>query len=188
MIPVRPAIHDRVAGRSCWSRALVRGFAVGGEMGPSTMFMLEAAPPGRRIFYASWQLASQNLGSLAYGLIGVFAGPHSFQAEPERLGLAHPLRARHPHCADRHLHSQPARRDAGARPNVVPAHAGAVVSIVLKDYWFSVLLGVALIAGGTITQYFLINMTPYAIRTLHLPDAAAMLGSISVGLTGAPAP
>ena len=49
---------------------LIQGFAVGGEMGPSTMFMIEAAPPGRRLFFSSWQLASQNLGSLAIGLVG----------------------------------------------------------------------------------------------------------------------
>ena len=39
---------------------LFQGFAVGGEMGPATMFMLESAPAGRRMFFASWQLASQN--------------------------------------------------------------------------------------------------------------------------------
>ena len=53
---------------------LMQGFAVGGEMGPATMFLLEAAPPNRRIFYGSWQLASQNLASLAYRPDRVFAG------------------------------------------------------------------------------------------------------------------
>jgi MFS transporter, MHS family, proline/betaine transporter len=48
---------------------LVQGFAIG-EMRPSTMFMLESAPAGRRMFYASWQLASQNLCSLLMDLIG----------------------------------------------------------------------------------------------------------------------
>lgn len=70
-------------------------------------------------------------------------------------------------------------------PHVVPANSRAVISVVLKENWVGVLVGVALIAGSTITQYFLINMAPYAIRTLHLPDAVAMLGAISVGLTGA---
>ncbi len=46
------------------------------------------------------------------------------------------------------------------------------------------LLGLALISGGTITQYFLITMTPYAIRTLHLPPSSAMLGRITLGITG----
>ena len=50
---------------------LCQGFAVGGEVGPATMFLLEAAPPGRRMLFASWQLASQNLGSLASGILGV---------------------------------------------------------------------------------------------------------------------
>src|SRR5271165_2454368 len=49
---------------------LLQGFAVGGEVGPATMFMLEAAPANRRMASSSWQLASQNLGSLAGGLIG----------------------------------------------------------------------------------------------------------------------
>ena len=34
------------------------------------MFLLEAAPANRRMFFSSWQFASQNLGALASGLIG----------------------------------------------------------------------------------------------------------------------
>ena len=49
---------------------LLQGFAVGGEVGPATMFLLEAAPANRRMFFSSWQFASQNLGALASGLIG----------------------------------------------------------------------------------------------------------------------
>jgi MFS family permease len=164
---------------------LLQGFAVGGEMGPSTMFMLEAAPPGRRIFYASWQLASQNLGSLAYGLAGFLLAVILSKQNLNDWGWRAPF-ALGILIAPIGLYIRNQLEETLAQePNAIPANSGAVISIVLKDYWFSVLLGVALIAGGTIMQYFLINMTPYAIRTLHLPDAAAMLGSISVGLTGA---
>jgi MFS family permease len=164
---------------------LVQGFAVGGEMGPSTMFMLEAAPPGRRIFYASWQLASQNLGSLAYGLIGFLLASALSKQNLNDWGWRLPF-ALGVLIAPIGIYIRNALEETLAQePNVVPANSGAIISIVLRDYWVGVLLGVALIAGGTITQYFLINMTPYAIRTLHLPDAAAMLGSISVGVTGA---
>jgi len=55
---------------------------------------------------------------------------------------------------------------------------------VLRASWTRVLLGLALISGGTITQYFLITMTPYAIRTLHLPPSTAMLGSVTLAITG----
>ena len=38
---------------------LVQGLALGGEVGPSTAFLIEIAPAGRRGLYGSWQLASQ---------------------------------------------------------------------------------------------------------------------------------
>ncbi len=66
-----------------------------------------------------------------------------------------------------------------------PAKSGAIISTVLRENGFGVLVSVALIAGSTIAQYFLVNMTPYAIRTLHLPEASAMLGMVTVGVTGA---
>lgn len=43
---------------------------------------------------------------------------------------------------------------------------------------------VGIISGGTITQYFLLTLTPYAIRTLQLPNSAAMLGAVTLGITG----
>src|SRR5262249_50722322 len=38
---------------------LIQGFALGGEVGPSTSYLLEAAPVGKRGQYATWQIASQ---------------------------------------------------------------------------------------------------------------------------------
>jgi MFS family permease len=49
---------------------LLQGFALGGEVGPSTAFLLEAAPPHRRGFYASFQAWTQDLSVLASGLVG----------------------------------------------------------------------------------------------------------------------
>src|SRR6266850_3015044 len=39
---------------------LLQGFALGGEVGPSTAFMAEAAPPHRRGLYISMQYATQD--------------------------------------------------------------------------------------------------------------------------------
>jgi MFS family permease len=50
---------------------LIQGFALGGEVGPSTALLVEAAPPGRRGLYASWQLASQGMAVTVGGVIGV---------------------------------------------------------------------------------------------------------------------
>ena len=48
---------------------LVQGLALGGEVGPSTAYLLEAAPRAHRGFVASWQIASQGCAALFAGLI-----------------------------------------------------------------------------------------------------------------------
>ena len=50
---------------------LVQGFALGGEIGPTTALLIEAAPPGQRGAYGAWQIASQGLAALSAGLIGL---------------------------------------------------------------------------------------------------------------------
>ena len=50
---------------------LIQGVSTGGEMGPATTYLLESAPPGRQFFFGSWQLASQNIGGIISGVIGV---------------------------------------------------------------------------------------------------------------------
>jgi MFS family permease len=50
---------------------LIQGFSAGGEMGPATTYLLETAPADRKCFFGSWQLASQNIGGIISGLVGV---------------------------------------------------------------------------------------------------------------------
>src|SRR5436190_2526636 len=50
---------------------MLQGFALGGEVGPTTAFLLEAAPPERRGFYTAFQAWTQDLSILASGLIGL---------------------------------------------------------------------------------------------------------------------
>lgn len=49
---------------------LVQGFAMGGEVGPSTAFLVEAAPPHRRGLYVSIQYMTQDVAVLAAGVAG----------------------------------------------------------------------------------------------------------------------
>jgi MFS family permease len=48
---------------------LIQGLALGGEVGPSTAYLLEAAPLHRRGFITSWQIASQGCAALFSGLL-----------------------------------------------------------------------------------------------------------------------
>ncbi len=49
---------------------LLQGFALGGEVGPSTAFLIEAAPPNRRGLYVGLQMATQDLAVLVAGIVG----------------------------------------------------------------------------------------------------------------------
>jgi MFS family permease len=163
---------------------LFQGFAVGGEVGPATMFLLEAAPPERRFLFASWQLASQNLSSLLGGSIGLLLALALSQSSLNQWGwrvpfafgvLIAPVGVYIRSQLVETLEKPPRERER---------RATAILSAVIRSHWRGVLLGLALISGGTITQYFLITMTPYAIRTLHLPASSAMLGTVTLGITG----
>ena len=50
---------------------MVQGFSLGGEVGPTTAYLMESAPPGRRGFAVSWQPASQEIAATAGALVGV---------------------------------------------------------------------------------------------------------------------
>jgi len=49
---------------------LLQGFALGGEVGPATAFLLEAAPTEKRGLYVSFQLATQQVAIFVSGLVG----------------------------------------------------------------------------------------------------------------------
>jgi len=49
---------------------LAQGLAWGGEAGPATTFIMEAAPEGKRAFYASWQIVAQGGAAITAGLVG----------------------------------------------------------------------------------------------------------------------
>jgi MFS family permease len=51
---------------------LTQGFALGGEVGPTTAFLLEAAPKDRRGLYVSLQNATQYFSVVCVGLLGTF--------------------------------------------------------------------------------------------------------------------
>ena len=163
---------------------LLQGFAVGGEVGPATMFLLEAAPTDRRMLYASWQLASQNLSSLLGGLIGLLLALTLSQSSLNQWGWRVPF-AFGVLIAPVGIYIRSQLVETLEKPPQGRARSAiAILAAVIRSNWRGLLLGLALISGGTITQYFLITMTPYAIRTLHLPAWSAMLGAVTLGVTG----
>ena len=50
---------------------MVQGFALGGEVGPTTAYLMEVASPERRALVVSWQPTSQGIAAAAGALVGV---------------------------------------------------------------------------------------------------------------------
>jgi MHS family citrate/tricarballylate:H+ symporter-like MFS transporter len=165
---------------------LVQGFALGGEVGPTTAYLVEAAPLARRGLYGSLQYASQAVATVGAGLSGaILASMLSAQQLQDwgwraamligclivpfglwvRSGLPETL-----HAAD----------DAALAPDTAGSTRGLV-----RSYRGPVLCGLGLIGAGTIGTYVSNYTTTYALTTLHLSAAAAFGVAIVKGAVGA---
>lgn len=155
---------------------MLQGFALGGEVGPTTAFLLEAAPPERRGFYAAFQAWTQHLSVLASGLVG--------------FGLASVL-------SERQLQDFGWRAAFLVGAAIVPFGlmmrrslpetfhpAGKRERVQLRPYLSVVVLGLLLLASGTIGTYISTYMTTYAIVTLHMSAHVAFAATVVVGLCG----
>jgi MFS family permease len=160
---------------------LVQGFALGGEVGPATSFLLEAAPPDKRGLYASWQLASQGLSTFVAGSIGVALSATLSSEDMSAWGWRVPfligvliipvalwMRAQLPETLD-------------LKAPTTHHSIGSVLSSLLSNHLRPVLLAFVLVSTGTITLYVLNYMTTYAITTLHLPQSVAFGAAAAVG-------
>lgn len=158
---------------------LIQGFALGGEVGPTTAFLLEGAPLGQRGFYGSFQYATQDLAVLVAGLVGVTLSrllpPAFFDANGWRIafligalivpfGLA--IRRSLPETHD-------PVADAVHEDRVTP-----------RAYLWVAFLGFAMLASGTVSSYVTGYMTTYANDTLHLPVELAFWATVVNGGTG----
>ena len=167
---------------------LVQGFALGGEVGPNTAFLIEVAPLGKRGLYGAWQSASQSLASISAGGIGLLAA-HFLSASAMHdwgwrvaLGLGVvvlPFGLIVRRSLPETLHHEEPKLD------VHPDHPpGASVLAVVAGQWRIILIGVGIIAGGTISTYVFTFMTTYAQTTLHMGMRTGLLIAITNGIAG----
>jgi len=156
---------------------LLQGLALGGEVGPATALLLEAAPPGRRGFYSSWQVASQGLAVAVGGAFGVAL---SLVLAPEQLsswGWRVPF-----------LFSLVLIPIAlYIRRSLPETHEGSsertstqIVGTVFKNHSRILVLGVLLTAATAVASQVGNYMVTYAVMVLKLPSALAQ-GSVLMG-------
>jgi MFS family permease len=152
---------------------LVQGLALGGEVGPASVFLIEAAPKGKRGLYSSWQLASQGLAVLAAGLLGVGLALMLDKEALKVWGWRVPFVL----CL---LLVPVAFYLRRAMPETFE-HGAKVERARLGDHMKLIVLAVLLILGGTVSTYVSNYMTTYATNTLHLPPATALTATVVGG-------
>ena len=160
---------------------LCQGFALGGEVGPTTAFLVEAAPPARRGLYGAWQGGSQNLANMAGGLVGVVLAATAGAASLDLWGwrvafLIGTVVLPFGLILRRNLPETLHRPEAVtlAQPDSATLMASAPV----------LLRGMALIAASTVSTYVFAYMTTYAFKTLHMPAGVSLGATLMSGACG----
>ena len=162
---------------------LVQGLALGGEVGPASVFLIEIAPEGKRGLYSSWQLASQGLAALAASGCGLALSYMLSPADLAAWGWRIPFvlcLALIP-VALFLRRSMPETLQAPAAKAVRPADRPARANV--WEHSGFIVLAVLIIMGATVSTYAANYMTTYAIATLHLPASTALAATVIGGVS-----
>lgn len=158
------------------SARLIQGFSCGGEVGPATTYLLEAASPKERAAYTAWQGISQQFAGIMGSGLGLILAANLSTEDLNGWGWRVPffigiiigpiglyIRRALPETIEK----------AEAHESGV-----AVLKHLFRHHTPAIVLGVMCIIGPTVSTYVSANMTNYAITTLKLPNAAAQFTTL----------
>lgn len=158
---------------------LIQGLALGGEVGPATALLIEAAPPNRRALYASWQLASQGIAVAVGGMLGVAVSMSLSASQLAAWGWRIPFvvsLALVP-VAVYIRRSLPETFEGGDGRTT-----SEVVGGVVRKHRRYLMLGVLITLSGAVSSQIGNYMTTYAIHTLKLPPTIAQTAPLVGGV------
>src|SRR5258708_27126292 len=164
---------------------LVQGFSLGGEVGPTTAYLLESAPVKRRGLSVSWQGASQGIAATTAGLVGFvlaanlspaaldsYGWPIAFLIGAGTLPFGLWIRRSLPETLHEEEHHSVAVSSA-------ETGLGAV-----RENWRIIVLGLLVLAGGTISTYVFDYLTTFAQGTLHMAPRVAFGATVLLNFAG----
>ncbi|MGD0190234.1 MAG: MFS transporter [Rhizomicrobium sp.] len=165
---------------------LLQGFALGGEVGPTTAYLIEASPKGRRGFFGALQYATQDFSILLGGIVAftlahllhghaydVWAWRIAFLLGAGIVPFALMIRRQLPETLENggdnsRLIDVDAKRESASLPEIL--------RIAIPGFF--------IIGSGAVAAYALIYLSTYAQDTLGLPAEAAFIATIATGLSG----
>jgi MHS family proline/betaine transporter-like MFS transporter len=157
---------------------LLQGFSAGGEFGSATAFLAEHVP-GRRGFFASWQIASQGLTTLLAALFGTFLNAGLSGAQMMAWGW------RVPFCFGLLLGpvAYYLRRRVDETPEFLAAAGSArPLRDTLASHKARLATAVGVIVLGTVATYLVLFMPTYGVKELKLAPSAAFAAILVVGV------
>jgi MHS family citrate/tricarballylate:H+ symporter-like MFS transporter len=159
---------------------MAQGFALGGEVGPTTAYLMEIASPRRRALVVSWQPTSQEIAATAGALVGVIL---SRTMAPEALDsygwrIAFLIGAV---CLPFGLWMRSSLPETISKAEGVVERSSHLA--LARRHVGIIVLALMILASGTIETYVTQYMTTYAQNTLHVaPQLAFTVSLVSNGL------
>lgn len=167
---------------------IAQGFALGGEVGPTTAYLIEIAPPERRALVVAWQPTSQEIAATAGALVGVILSktmsPEALDAYGWRLAfLIGSICLPFGLWMRRTLPETLLQGESGAVGIETTGHLA-----LARRHLRLIVLALMILASGTIATYVTQYMTTYARNTLQVPPTLAFAVSLvsnGLGIAGA---
>ncbi|CAG4889472.1 MFS transporter [Paraburkholderia gardini] len=156
---------------------LMQGFSAGGEFGSATAFLAEHVP-GRRGFFASWQIASQGLTTLLAALFGVVLtgklSPEQMMSWGWRVPFVFGLLI------------GPVAWYIRTRLDETPEFLAAETTTTpLRDTFAShklrLVIAMGLVVLGTVSTYLVLFMPTYGVKQLGLSPSVSFAAILLVG-------
>jgi len=156
---------------------LIQGFALGGELGASTAFLAEAAPPMRRGLFISLQYVSAFVAILLAGAIATGLASRiddaALAAWGWRLAMAIGV-----------LIVPIGLMLRRSLPETLASKVAIQAMPSFSTYRRTAIVALLMLLWATITAYVLNYMTTYARTTLAMPSGVAFGATIVIGTAG----
>jgi MFS transporter, MHS family, citrate/tricarballylate:H+ symporter len=164
---------------------MVQGFALGGEVGPTTAYLMEIASPARRALVIAWQPTSQEIAATAGALVGVILSATMAPQALESYGwrIAFLLGAA---CLPFGLWMRSSLPETIAKGEAAGERSSHLA--LARRHIRIIVLALTILASGTIATYVTQYMTTYAQNTLHVGSTLAFTVSLvsnGIGIIGA---